>query len=364
MNQRNNQQPSPHLSPRQCWICFDGADETSSTELVSPKGSLDRSWEGEEWVRPCECKGSTAWVHQRCLLAWIERVAPAGSLAPPTVCCPQCQASYKVVERLGVPRWMLLILERARARYRDLLLWAAAGGAGVSFYTLSLFYGVAVTAACTGTGELRKILGVLINRPLPLGDALITIKAAIGLPLLPTYILSLRHRGLAWLYPLIPALVYVGPRSLRYSWPLPHSTIATLLPFASFLYGDLIQRAAVPAIRQLLIPTLPESEYQLFSSTVDSPILSMSSSSSFGEGEDGEGDMDSFQRSVVQTTGILLFPFVAAGLGWLLAPRADPFHRTLLGGTLIVTVREIISTTVWYQRTLSKHTRRVLNRRE
>lgn len=364
MTQRNNQQSSPHLSPRQCWICFDGGDETSGTELISPKGSLGWAKEDEEWVRPCECKGSTAWAHQRCLLAWIERVAPAGSLAPPTVCCPQCQASYKVAERLGVPRWMLLILERARAWYRDLLLWAAAGGAAGSFYTLSMFYGVAVTAACTGTGELRRILGFLTNRPLPLGDALLTIKMAIGLPLMPAYILSLRHRGLAWLYPLIPALVYVGPRSLRYNWPLPHSTIATLLPFASFLYGDLVQRTAIPAVRKLLIPALPESEYQLSCPTADSPILSLSSSSSFGEDEDVEGEMDSFQRSVVRTTGTLLFPFVAAGLGWLLAPRADPFHRTLLGGTLIVTVREIVGTTVWYQRTLSKHTRRVLNRQE
>jgi hypothetical protein len=46
---------------RQCWVCFaiDGVDD-NTTQAV--------------WIHPCKCKGSTKWVHEKCLQRWIDEI--------------------------------------------------------------------------------------------------------------------------------------------------------------------------------------------------------------------------------------------------------------------------------------------------
>ena len=50
-------QASALSEERQCWICF--ATEAESGPVLA-------------WVHPCRCRGDTKWVHEVCLLAWID----------------------------------------------------------------------------------------------------------------------------------------------------------------------------------------------------------------------------------------------------------------------------------------------------
>ncbi|EDV22703.1 uncharacterized protein TRIADDRAFT_58535 [Trichoplax adhaerens] len=61
---------------RTCWICF--GDEDDDLEA--------------EWTHPCNCKGTSAWVHQACLQRWIDE--KQNGVADFAVSCPQCGIEY------------------------------------------------------------------------------------------------------------------------------------------------------------------------------------------------------------------------------------------------------------------------------
>lgn len=65
---------------RCCWICF-ATDEDNRLAA---------------WVQPCQCRGTTKWVHQSCLYRWIDEKTQKGS-ALRSVSCPQCQTEYIIV---------------------------------------------------------------------------------------------------------------------------------------------------------------------------------------------------------------------------------------------------------------------------
>lgn len=65
---------------RCCWICF-ATDEDNRLAA---------------WVQPCQCRGTTKWVHQSCLYRWIDEKTQKGN-ALRSVSCPQCQTEYIIV---------------------------------------------------------------------------------------------------------------------------------------------------------------------------------------------------------------------------------------------------------------------------
>lgn len=65
---------------RCCWICF-ATDEDNRLAA---------------WVQPCQCRGTTKWVHQSCLYRWIDEKTQKGSSLR-SVSCPQCQTEYIIV---------------------------------------------------------------------------------------------------------------------------------------------------------------------------------------------------------------------------------------------------------------------------
>ncbi|KAG8247661.1 E3 ubiquitin-protein ligase march5 [Homalodisca vitripennis] len=64
---------------RTCWICF-GTDEDNPTL---------------PWVQPCSCRGSGKWVHQTCLLLWVDEKKKENRSAKIT--CPQCKVEYIII---------------------------------------------------------------------------------------------------------------------------------------------------------------------------------------------------------------------------------------------------------------------------
>lgn len=62
-----------------CWICF--ATEEDNRQA--------------EWVKPCQCRGTTKWVHQSCLYRWIDEKQKGNHRR--SVICQQCQTEYIIV---------------------------------------------------------------------------------------------------------------------------------------------------------------------------------------------------------------------------------------------------------------------------
>lgn len=62
-----------------------------------------------EWVSPCQCSGTTQWIHQVCLLQWINQKQKGDVRTK--VHCPQCNTQYKI--HYPELNYVLLILDNA-----------------------------------------------------------------------------------------------------------------------------------------------------------------------------------------------------------------------------------------------------------
>ncbi|XP_023248066.1 E3 ubiquitin-protein ligase MARCH5-like [Copidosoma floridanum] len=64
---------------RYCWVCF----ATDEDDITAP------------WVKPCHCRGTAKWVHQRCIQRWVDEKQKGR--ANTHVACPQCNTEYIIV---------------------------------------------------------------------------------------------------------------------------------------------------------------------------------------------------------------------------------------------------------------------------
>ncbi|CAB0038597.1 unnamed protein product [Trichogramma brassicae] len=67
------------LVKRYCWVCF----ATDEDDATAP------------WVKPCHCRGTAKWVHQRCIQRWVDEKQKGRTGA--LVTCPQCNTEYIIV---------------------------------------------------------------------------------------------------------------------------------------------------------------------------------------------------------------------------------------------------------------------------
>ncbi|KAJ8684285.1 hypothetical protein QAD02_020077 [Eretmocerus hayati] len=72
-------QISPDDDKRYCWVCF----ATDEDDITAP------------WVKPCHCRGTAKWVHQRCIQRWVDEKQKGRAGAH--VACPQCNTEYIIV---------------------------------------------------------------------------------------------------------------------------------------------------------------------------------------------------------------------------------------------------------------------------
>uniref|UniRef100_A0A665U873 E3 ubiquitin-protein ligase MARCHF5 n=1 Tax=Echeneis naucrates TaxID=173247 RepID=A0A665U873_ECHNA len=129
--------PSSHLCVcfvfRSCWVCF-ATDEDDRTA---------------EWVRPCNCRGSTKWVHQSCLQRWVDEKQRGNSTA--RVACPQCNAEYLIVfPKLGPVVYVLDLADRLISKAGP---FAAAGIMVGSIYWTAVTYGAVTVMQVVGHKE-------------------------------------------------------------------------------------------------------------------------------------------------------------------------------------------------------------------
>ena len=100
-----------HWPPRTCRICFETVNPTfhPPSENIpglfqaSPSVSYDPVPEAGRLLRPCQCKGSSKYVHEGCLQAW--RHADPGYAKRNYWQCPTCGFRYRL-ERMQWGRWI------------------------------------------------------------------------------------------------------------------------------------------------------------------------------------------------------------------------------------------------------------------
>lgn len=343
---------------RQCWICF--SEETipmssSSSLMVRPSG------DSEEWVRPCRCRGTTRWVHQHCLLSWIESLS--ASMVASKLQCPQCHTDYRLAQRYVMPRWILRSIDRMCELKEEILLYSTVSGAALGGYLVSLAYGTGTVVAVLGWEEIPRLVGLMRHAPYLWQRNLAIFRATVGLPVISLYVLSLRFRGLAWLHPLLPMFLIEDVLSMSFRNPLSPSTLACGVPIMADLYHLSSAHWVLPRLRHWLVPDLKADEMSDMDN--DQPLSLLSQLDASFESTSEATEERNLKISITETAGTLLFPFVSAAVGYLifgkLAPRMDSLQRSLLGGLAVVVGRDLIRTLRWYQNIVTQRSRRVLD---
>lgn len=145
-------------SGRYCWVCFASEEE-------------DRE---ASWVQPCNCRGTTKWVHQTCLQRWVDEKQKGGNIGKVT--CPQCQTEYIIVfPNMGV---LVLILDTVDSFIYKGCPFMAAGIVVGAVYWCAVTYGAITVMQVIGQKE-----GLAIMEQ---ADPLILL---IGLPAIPVALL-------------------------------------------------------------------------------------------------------------------------------------------------------------------------------
>ncbi|XP_062139957.1 E3 ubiquitin-protein ligase MARCHF5 [Drosophila sulfurigaster albostrigata] len=244
---------------RTCWICL--ASEAENRRAI--------------WLHPCQCRGSTKWVHESCLSRWIDEKQNGDTRM--RVSCMQCRVEYLImfpkISRIGN------ILESMQDLIRQCSPILAVSIFLMSVYWTAVTYGgLTVLQVC---GQERGM--ELIEK----GDAFFVLLA---LPFIPVGLVLSR-------------LVRWEDAMLRL-WHNRRSVLRKL-PLINWLCGGLANTTTTTATSLAAFPhpPLPEEPFDVartFCGAILLPTISM-------------------------LTGIVLYSKVQV-----------PLHRTLLGGITFI----------------------------
>jgi hypothetical protein len=380
---------------RQCWICFGEEAEDNV---------------GADMVRPCRCRGTSGWVHHRCLLDWLQvrsgaadlSFASLSSAALLSPSCPQCSTPYVIVDRYALPSPLLRAVLGLR-RWRDRAMMASLlGGFGLSTYGLAWAYGLGVYGCTMGLQSLR-ILQATNLANLTTADSVI--KTFVGLPMIAVSALAWSFPGLSWVFPMLPPVLFAND-VIRWTWPPSPKLTAVLLPFGLYAYSWLWD-VTFPWLSRRWLRTFGDSgsANTESSSSLDanntSPqlVLSATNLNQFripsittaannndaatnspanngqqagGAEEEGDDDEDEgiledergLRISLLSITANLALPFFAALAGRLLFSRwhsLHPLHRSILGGLVLLVGQDALHLALWWQRIAIRPFRRILD---
>ncbi|KAL1137639.1 hypothetical protein AAG570_009335, partial [Ranatra chinensis] len=125
-------------SHRQCWICFATEEDESSAQ----------------WIQPCNCKGTTKWVHQACLQQWVDEKQKENR--DKKVACPQCKTEYIIYfPKMGR---IVVFLDRVDALVYKMCPFVAAGIMVGSLYWTAVTYGAVTVMQVAGQKEAIVVM--------------------------------------------------------------------------------------------------------------------------------------------------------------------------------------------------------------
>ncbi len=352
---------------RQCWICY-GEEEVPEEESISFNS---------RWVSPCACKGTTKWVHQSCLLDWIDSQLRAGSGSMPLrsgalviedaqLACPQCHVPYRLHQAYALPRPLLHLLDVIAGVKERVLIYSTVGLASSAIYTLSFSHGFWSGWMLGGTDFINWIHTAYSPNH---GTGLARLQVTAGVPMIPLFALSLQFPGMVgWLYPLAPLFIYApgmqiaSVRGFMMAAPLLLLTGRTIVRILKRVIGrggedeGEVEEGEGNSI-ELDTSTLtsPTTSPAPTSPTTLSPTLTATSASP-----------RTLRISILSTTGALLFPGTCSLLGRLLCKfsalsQLSVFQKSLVGAGVMVCVRAAVEMVYWYQQVHLKRYRRVLD---
>lgn len=350
---------------RQCWICY-------AEEEEEDVGS-------EDWIQPCLCKGTTRWVHQDCLLDWVNSrlVADANSVGQMAggplatadqVQCPQCHANYRLVESHLLPGRLLTLIDQGLI-WKDRMVTAIlVSSASASVWLVCFAYGAATFTIAIGP-EAAKAFFIKYGTPLltisrtsnGLDVARSYLKLIVGIPFIPVAILSNRFKFLSGITSyILPILLWDGYDSLSLNWPPSPNLTALLLPHAYQGYRYLRRTILAP------IQLVGSSSSSLTGSSnssngSSSPLIPVDSDEEILE--EAEVALRISEDSIVS---LLVMPAASSIVGWMLFGRfqgLSSFHRTCLGGLTVSVLTDAGRLLYQYQSAYAKQSRRILNRR-
>lgn len=123
---------------RYCWVCF-ATDEDDTTV---------------PWVQPCNCRGTTKWVHQACIQRWVDEKQkgnPSGKVS-----CPQCNTQYIIVFPHMGP--VIVMLDAVDNVIYKVCPFVAAGIVVGSIYWTAVTYGAVTVMQVVGHKEGLSVM--------------------------------------------------------------------------------------------------------------------------------------------------------------------------------------------------------------
>jgi hypothetical protein len=357
INEKSTLSPSVAQSPiapmRQCWICY-GEEEV---ELLA-KGEEPFN---SKWVSPCACKGTTKWVHQSCILDWVDsqmRLHPAMTI---NLACPQCHTPYRLHQSsFALPLVLLRMIDGLAGLKERFLIYSTLGLASSAIYTLALSHGLWSGWMVGGSDFLHWMHSAY--DPVLGGSILARLQVSAGIPLIPFYALSLEFPGMAgWLYPISPLLLYqpgMHVVSLR--------SLMMVLPFTLLAGRSIVRRLCIQddTVEDTVEDTVGDTVEDTVT-TRDSVEDTATSLTTPSPSQDHNHSISAptLKISILSTTAALLFPTASALLGRLLCFHSEMpvFQKSLLGAGIVLAVRGVVRWVYWYQQERLKRFRRVLN---
>ncbi|KAK7586134.1 hypothetical protein V9T40_004010 [Parthenolecanium corni] len=174
---------------RSCWVCF-ATDDDDNTDPC--------------WVQPCNCRGTTKWVHQSCLQRWVDEKQKGNALTK--VACPQCNTEYIIVfPNMGQ---LVMFLDTVDTIMLKMSPFLAAGVLAGAVYWTAITYGAITIMQVVGHEEGLQVMSQAH-----------TLVLIVGLPAIPVMLIfgkMIRWEETALLIlrkytPKIPILKYFLP---------------------------------------------------------------------------------------------------------------------------------------------------------
>lgn len=232
-------------SERTCWICF-------ATEAENRMAT---------WLHPCQCSGSTKWVHESCLYRWIDEKQNGNSRTKVT--CMQCRVEYIIVFP-KVSR-VATVLERIQNFIRQCCPFLAASAFLGSVYWTAVTYGGITVIQVFGQQRGMELMEK--------GDPVFLL---VGLPFIPVALILSRlirwedavlrlwhkRRAIAGSLPLVNRLFNRQPMPGELMpLPVPDEPVqfsrlfcgGILLPSIAKLMGNIIYRNMSPPLYRTLL---------------------------------------------------------------------------------------------------------------
>ncbi|KAL7269604.1 hypothetical protein RUND412_007717 [Rhizina undulata] len=375
LNPRNS--PTTQAAPaavqdeeeKRCWICY-----TSDSEEDSPKS---------DWKSPCKC---TLVAHESCLLDWIADLQRSGQSGSSKISCPQCKTPIRLRQEKSVVLELTEVVGRAVGKVVPVLILA---GVGSVIFVGCTVYGVNTIYTVCGPAYANQILLG------PDSEFSWTWRLSVGLPLIPFVLIASRTRTFESALPVLPFIFFCHSDPLHLTLPPSPAITLAVLPYLRGAYNSLWNRYIRPHEERWIKDVTPTYAIDLENAAAAEEAAAAAAPRrnrrrGREDEDDGLQNNAGWDREVrfenhniiVQGSnitnmilGALLWPSIARAVGqnilgkWPKAWGGDGIRRWLpegvvrnvVGGLMVVVLKDFISLYCKYKRAQQFRTRKVMN---